>query len=353
MRRLIAALLFCTGAAQAAPFALGTGSIATRTTGQDCPTFAQDGMTVSRCLNITASSLPSGTFQGATAAVANSTATAKVTSPSGTSNGTIVCMVGGDGGGMCSQYGTDFVGTLNAQVTAGKRVILLLQNAPKWGAGTAGFIYNSARVCTQLKAIKDDPTLYTAGTPYQGWGQSGGASALAFCMAFFGAGDWFDQAIFSSGPPHTNMYYGLVGTGNSAWATFCAANTAFSPGSCIYATDSNWFNATAYGGDGAGAGTYTAFVTKSACGGTDSACTRDSIQRGNAVLDYPQTDVQFIFGDRDSSSAVPIGRLYKSILLRTPTETVIAQAVGHNHTDVPNDAAAALATIFAAATFRH
>jgi hypothetical protein len=50
---------------------------------------------------------------------------------------------------------------------------------------------------------------------------------------------------------------------------------------------------------------------------------------------------------------VPFARLFKSRLIQTPTEHVIAQAVGHNHTDVPNDAASVLTTIFSAATFRH
>ena len=332
--------------------ALGNAVIAGGAAG--CPSTASLGVLLSRCLSVTVSDCPSGTLNGQEAVVATGVAIVKVSDPAGTSTGTIVMVTGTDNSVFWEGGNTPSLYMLPA-LARGQRLVQINWPAPPaWGFGTAGWLANHCRSATAWRAIHDDATLYTPGTPFIVIGQSAGASQIAYTLAHYDGPGYIDLAIFSAGPPHSRFGYGVQGNANTVWAAACAANkvTATNP-SCNYG-DMEDFMDSAYGGDGAGGGTYSAFQAKSCFGGVDNVCGgRDDILRGDAVLYYPRTEMHFLYGTRDFSSGPQLGGVYARALKSARTEHTITQPEGNGHGQVPDDAGSVIDALFAAATFRH
>jgi pimeloyl-ACP methyl ester carboxylesterase len=321
----------------------------------NCPTTANKGVLLSRCMNVAVSNCPAGTLNGQSAAVADSTARIKVSDPTGTSTGTIVFITGTDNSGDWEGSATVALYMLPALARGQRLVQITWPTEPAWGAGTAGWIANHCRSATAWKAIHDDATLTTAGTPFIVLGHSGGSSQVAYTLAHYNGPSYIDLAIMSSGPPHSKLQYGVQGSANLAWVTECNANkvTATNP-SCSYGAMDTFMDR-AYGGDGSGGGTYTAFQPKSCFGGIDNACGgRDDVLKGDAVLNYPQTEVHFLYGDQDFTSASPLGGVYARAMKSAKTEHTITQTPGGGgHNAVCDDAGSVIDGLFAGATFRH
>lgn len=344
MRRIAALLLFAFAAPAAVALPLGTATLST--SGPDCSGATL--LTTSQCLRATVD-VPNGTVDGVSTAVATITADVKITNPSGTVIGTIVCFSGAAGNSWYEALNNVVTNWMNAAVARNQRIIQVRWNGSGWLAGSVGALTLSARGATLLQAIHDNAngfTLYTAGTPFIAVGHSAGSSLVAFGLGHYGMRDILDLAVFSSGPPHARQDYICHGTGMPAWNTTgtplitAGAGVIKATGAEASIHDASY-----------GAGTPCA--SASMAGGRNNPGYAHSILTGGVTLNYPRTTIRAVYGDGDVSAAVPIGRHWLSQVTSTKTENITTG--GWTHGDVPGSAsgAAFIDAALAAARFNH
>jgi hypothetical protein len=130
--------------------------------------------------------------------------TAKVTTPSGTSVGTIIFMTGGGGNSFYDAEFSQGSAVISTVVAAGFTAVQLKfdNKVAGWATGPAadgnGTISLACLPATAIQWVDDDEL--TLGTPLCATGNSGGADALAYGLAQYGLGSILSMIEPTSGP---------------------------------------------------------------------------------------------------------------------------------------------------------
>ncbi len=285
---------------------------------------------IDRCLFGTVS-CPSGS------GIDDITVNLKVSDPTGSSVATAVFYAGGSNVGMYQAvFANSSTHVLTPCLQDGIRVIQVGWNDPApfntMGvfSGQAGTLSLMCRTATLSRAIHDDPTLHTPGTPFIVCGNSGGSSQISYTLAHYGGGDWIDLAILTGGPPHARLDFGSMGVLNPIWRNRVASQKTVAFGLEQFQPNitSAWFVCHSYGPN------HSAIASRSIEGGPENRGFKDSVCNGTAEYRYPRTNVHFIYGTLDASEAVPLGREYANRVLGKTTTIHIVTGTGHS---VPHD----------------
>jgi hypothetical protein len=209
--------------------------------------------------------------------------------------GTVVLGSGGTGNGFYA--GTPDVQTLVTSLTGlGFRVVdRAWAGTDGWTTSEGGLKKEACRYATLLTWVHDN--IHTGGK-FVASGNSGGSAEIGYALTSWGRAAILDLAVPTSGPPTARLDYACVNQATPQWASLCTsivpANTMQCPTeACIL-------------------------------GATNSVCTQitpqatlaqlldDSVANPDAVLNYPNTLVHFIYGEQDCGEPVPIGLTYST-----------------------------------------
>jgi hypothetical protein len=262
-------------------------------------------------------------------------ATLKVTSPSGTSIGTIIFITGGGGEPFYDEqftYGTEII---NAVVTAGFTAVqLVFDNKIKsgWLTGPAsdgnGPISLACLPATSMQWVYTN--MLASGTPLCATGNSSGASAIAYALAQYGLGSIFSMVEPTSGPEFARLDYGCLPASNQR-TYFCAPCGSGEQSDSYGLTNAEGIVDPAY--TGIVNGMPTGPCSEGIGGSTKNASLfhHDSILSDTFPprLSYPTTDIHLVFGDLDTSGGpLPEGMDWISYV--TSANTIVClPGVGH------------------------
>lgn len=228
----------------------------------------------------------------------------KISTPPGELRGTVVLGTGGPGTAFYEQFAgrTNPLNRVLLPLYAmGYRVIQRAWDQPGWHAGPGGPMKAACRYPTLLAALRE---AYPSG-PLCATGQSGGAGELSYALAHYGSESILDAAVITAGPPMGRLDHGCLGHDDPAWQAECARLAVCGAGArlCVFT-----------GMPGA------YFIDQMYADGTSSCVNRiesfrrsfldDSVLNPLADLDYGGVDVRFVYGERDCSEAMPLGRVY-------------------------------------------
>lgn len=284
-----------------APRPIGT---ATFSAGNQCP--PNSPIPTSQCLHVVIKSCPGvADFQGEL----------KISEPNGKVMGTVVLGTGGGGG---SYYELTFgqpaiTNVIQPLLAAGFRVIQRSwPGQDGWLMGPGGTSRLACRYATLLDAIHTN--YQSPNTPLCISGNSGGSSEIGYVMAHYGMERIVDLAVPTSGPPHGRLDYGCLGSNDQAWLQAC--NGVKTCGnSCYFVGPAPGLIDESYG------------LGTTHCQSKDAAWAAtfrdDSVWSTFASLDYPRTEMRFIYGGGDCSEAVPLGRVYANAVVSAKTITIV------------------------------
>ena len=155
--------------------------------------------------------------------------------------------------------------------------------------------------------------------PYCATGESGGAAAISYSLSHYGLASIYNMVELDSGPPFSRIDYGCLCNGTAPVSPCGTRNK-----SCY--------------GDGSTAQR----LTESAYGNNDcftqlstdeTLWDHDSVSSPDANFSYPNTNVRFLFGGKDTSSAVPQGLLFAN-RIKTQKEIACVADAAHDITEV-------------------
>jgi hypothetical protein len=287
---LLIALTFATPTRAQLPLGAATGSRVS------CPSNA--GSTPGTCYEVTVTSCPNPAYAP--------TATLKVVSPSGPPKGTVV-MTGTYGGAGFEYSHTFTYGPLivSGLASAGFTAVETSFNG-EYGWMSYGSVGGPAiDACvygTVVQWIYQNIHLAGATKPMCATGVSGGSSAIAYMLSFYGFGTSVSQVFFSmaeltSGPPFGRIDLGCSGLAPSILTSACKL------------TASQTYDAAADG------------LLDSAFG--DSGCSQHSSAEStiwlngsnaapDAIYSFPSTDVHVLMGGKDRGVAPSLGQYWFS-----------------------------------------
>jgi hypothetical protein len=210
--------------------------------------------------------------------------------------GTVVFGTGG--AGINFYAGAPDVPELVASLTAlGFRIVDRVWPSPDgWLTAEGGLKKQSCRYATLLTWIHDH--IHTGGK-FVASGISDGSSELGYALTSWGRASILDLAIPTSGPTMGRMDYVCAKKATPQWASLCAsivpANTMqCSPESCVFGTLTGPLN----------------ICIQVSPQPTTQQLWEDSVVNPDAVLNYPNTLVHFIYGEQDCGEPVPNGLTY-------------------------------------------
>lgn len=305
-------------------YSLGTCVIST---GSSCgPVTA---IPTTRCLQATVT-CPNGPRGDAIAPLA---ANLKVSDPTGSVSGTVVMFSGGTGTGFFETLSSGLArdATVQPILNLGLRVIQVGWEGSVF-SGSAGALGLMCRPATLLRGIYDDPTIHTQGQPFIMIGQSGGASQISYALAHYGVYDWVTDAVICAGPPHARIDRGTLSNIDTANETLLQSYKVANVTTTYYGGDAQLIDSSY--------GSQTACQNRTFFGGEGNIAFKDSICNGLASYVYRSTNVTFIYGDSDGSSAIPNGRIYKSLVLAANGSNTVERLTtgGVGHVDLPGSA---------------
>jgi hypothetical protein len=275
----------------------------------------------------TAHGLPGGTCYDVALTcpnVANVTANVKVLIPTATPLGTVVMTAGG-GDASYYEYAPGY-GSYIVNNVVGAGFTVAETQFP--GASGNGWLEGPATdgprslACTYATLVE---WIYTnihqsnTSAPYCATGESGGAAAISYSLSHYGLASILTLAELDSGPPFGRIDYGCLCTGASPKSPCGTLNK-----SCY------------------GAGSTAQRLAESAYGNSDCAAhtatdatlwNHDSVSSPDASYSFPHTDVRFLFGGEDTSSAVPQGLLFANQIKSEKEISCVADAA-HDITEV-------------------
>lgn len=256
--------------------------------------------------------------------VTATTANVKVLSPTSTPTGTVVMTAGG---GDASFY--EFApGYGNYIVTSVVAVGFTVAETQFPGASGNGWLQGPAAdgprslAClysTLVEWIYTNIHQSRTTAPYCATGESGGAAAISYSLSHYGLGSIYNMVELDSGPPFGRLDYGCL----------CNGIAPVSP--C------HTYNKSCYGD-----GSTAQRLTDAAYGNNDCAnhvsadqtlWDHDSVSSPDANYSYTHTDVHFLFGGKDTSSAVPQGLLFAN-RIKTQKEIACVADATHDITEV-------------------
>ncbi len=260
-------------------------------------------------------------------ALPNYTAYLKLLSPTIAATGTAVFVTGGGTTDLLELQasGPIVVGHLLA---SGYRIAEVTYGAPfnsselgwETNAGGAGVRAAACRFATVLQWVHDN--IQDASTPLCAAGNSAGSELIAQSLTHYGAGDILTFAELSSGPPYGQLQYACENT----QPTMTSPCSGLVLGLGVVPTTAAKFIDPAY----PGAWCSSAYNTHSKL--HDAQFLNDSVLSPDAVLNYPTTFVNFVFGDLDTTSAIRQGLLYQAAIT-SPTATACLAGVTHEIED--------------------
>jgi hypothetical protein len=235
--------------------------------------------------------------------VSNWNAYIKINTPTGTSKGVVMYGVGTGGSGL---YDTEFTygqtavqNVLNAGFTTVQASFgaPFTSNEPNgWLTGPGGIRRLACRYATLAQWV-DTHVLNSTTAPLCATGNSGGSSVIAYGLSNYGLDRIFSMVELTSGPPMSRLDYGCL----------CKQGTASTPcgqGQVSYC----------YGVSNADVvdPAYAQPICTNAVNGHPSPIAAalflsDSIDGPGAVLAFPKTYVNVVYGGLDNSAAVPLG----------------------------------------------
>jgi len=254
----------------------------------------------------------------------------KVTYPTGTPLGTIAFSTGGNGTTLYEAF-TYGDTTLNTVLQGGYTVAQISwagpfnSNQPKgWQTGPGGIRAVSCRYATIAQWIYSNIHLANKSAPFCATGNSGGAEVIGLALAHYGLGSIFAMVEPTSGPPFAHQ----------DWACDCLQPSTTNPcgisqGYCVGLEDAQNFVDPAY------EPTITDACSEEVQTGDtshDALFLSDSILSPDAVLNYPNTFVNFLYGTLDSSTAPNQGHLWEEAITSSKAEACVAMAP-HNMPD--------------------
>ena len=253
----------------------------------------------------------------------------KVTYPTGTPLGTIAFSTGGNG---TTLYETFTYGdtTLNTVLQGGYTVAQISwagpfnSNQPKgWQTGPGGIRAVSCRYATIAQWIYTTIHLANKSAPFCATGNSGGAEVIGLALSHYGLGSIFAMVEPTSGPPFAHQ----------DWACDCLQPPAINPcgisqGYCVGLEDAQNFIDPAYTPP-----VSCSYEVENLSTIYDKAYfLPDSILSSDAVLNYPNTFVNFLYGTLDTSTAPNQGHLWEEAITSSKAESCVANAP-HNMPD--------------------
>ena len=256
--------------------------------------------------------------------VTATTANVKVLSPTITPIGTIVMTAGG-GDASYYEYAPGYGNYIVTSVLQAGYTVAETQfpiaggNGWLQGPATDGPRSLACLYSTLVQWIYTNIHQSNTSAPYCATGESGGAAAIGYSLSHYGLGSIFNMAELDSGPPFGRVDYGCLCKGSSPVSPCGTRNK-----SCY------------------GAGSTAQRLAEAAYGNNDCAAhtasdaalwDNDSISSPDAAYSYPTTDVHFLFGGLDTSSAVPQGLLFANQIKSKKTIACVADAA-HDITEV-------------------
>jgi hypothetical protein len=183
-------------------------------------------------------------------------------------------------------------------------------------ANGAGVRAAACRFATVLQWVHDN--FLDAGTPLCAAGNSAGAELIGQSLAHYGAGDVLAFAELSSGPPYGRLDYACENT-QPVITSPCSgvrSGLGVQPGTAMKFIDPAY----------PGAWCSSSYANHSKL--HDAQFVNDSVTSPDAVLSYPNTFVNFVFGQLDTTSAIRQGLLYEAAIT---SAHAMACAVGVTH----------------------
>ncbi len=254
--------------------------------------------------------------------VSNWNAYTKVNAPpTGATNGVVIYGVGTGGSGLYDSqftYGKTAVenvlsaGFVTVQVSFGSP---FTANAPNgWLTGPGGVRRLACRYATLANWV-NTKVLKSSTKPLCATGNSGGSAAISYALSNYGLDRIFSMVELTSGPPMSRIDYGCL----------CKQGTASTPcgqGQVNYC----------YGvADGIIDPAYNQPICTNAVNGNPSPIAAelflsDSISSPGAVLAFPKTNVNVLYGGQDNSSAVPLGLEWYNQINSRKSQSCVADA---------------------------
>jgi hypothetical protein len=248
---------------------------------------------------------------------------AKIFDPTGQVIGTVVSATGGDGTDLSEDlpYGPVVI---QKELAAGYRTVELSYGFPfnsieeGWqsDANGAGVRAAACRFATILSWVHDN--LVDPRTPLCAAGNSAGSQLIGESLAHYGSDDLLSFAELSSGPPFGRVDYACENT-QPVTKSPCSnvrSGLGVPPGT------SEKFIDPAY----PGAWCSDSYTTHSTTHQTQFL--DDSVPIPGADLNYPNTFVNFLFGEEDTTSAIRQGLLYQGAIT-SPNATECLAGVQH------------------------
>ena len=252
------------------------------------------------------------------------TASVKVLSPTITPLGTVVMTAGGGDASyyeFAPGYGNYIVTNVVAAGFTAAETQFPGSSGNGWleGPATDGPRSLSCLYSTLVEWIYTNIHQSSTTAPYCATGESGGAAAISYSLSHYGLGAIFNMVELDSGPPFGRLDYGCLCNGQSPVSPCGTRNrSCFGAGSTAQR-----LAITAYGNNDC--------ATENASDAT--LWDHDSISSPDANYSYPHTDVHFLFGGKDVSSAVPQGLLFAN-RIKTQKEIACVPDAEHDITEV-------------------
>jgi hypothetical protein len=265
------------------------------------------------------------------------TAYAKIISPS-ESRGTILFTTGADSNYLYEEYINGSVAVQNV-VDANYEAVELtfgqpFSNGPGWQHDVSGTGIRAAscRYASVVQWVHNQ----AAGAPVCATGNSDGGQMIGEGLAHYGLGNFLRFAEMTSGPPLSRVDYGCIDNVEPEVEYCSGALVGMGTGQ---ENAINYVNP-AYPGPWCSSGLIT-HSTEHAAEFLD-----DSVTSPDAVLDYPNTTIRFLFGGQDTSAAIRQGLNYQLLIAQPTTYACVADA-SHSIPDVLDGAQTIAADLIA------
>lgn len=245
-------------------------------------------------------------------------ATVAVEPAGGAAEGVVVVLSGALGNTYWAspQQGRQFQ-VVSDIAARGLEVVQVAWPGQGWGGApdgeALGFARLACRAATILRWIHDVHYVPLGIDAEQGVcgfcvsGNSGGASEIAYSLAFYGLEDLIDVAVLTSGPPHAGIGLGCLDQSRANEYAFGRASlpyidTAYghpdSPGPCAQSDES-----------------------------FSDVWAADSVDTGGTDYDHPNTRIEFLLGGQDRTTAPAHAELYIERLREAGSPMVRVQEI--------------------------
>lgn len=355
------ALVTISATSQANPTQVGSTTITVQATD---PVGTVSSVTA---LNSCAGSLQDATCYQMTVScpgVADITTYLKVNNPNNVPVGTVLFGVGTGGSGLYddpNSSGFDDGETTVQNVLAGNyNTVQVSFGAPftstqpnGWLQGPGGVRRLACRYATiatwvynNPKTINPNPdNIATTSAPMCATGNSGGSGAVAYAVSEYGMGSQFAMIEPTSGPPMTRIDQGCSPCSSNIQGPVCASSMN-NPTLCYESADAGVIDE-AYQSTGATSPTLCTSALNGNAAPTGLFLSDSILYNPGTKIALPNTTVKLLFGDLDTSNAVPQGMVWGESISPSssspnPVYACIADA-GHPIPDV-NDGARQIAS---------